>query len=55
MIFSQFRCPECGENSLHIYNSIIDESKDPAIGFIAFKCIGCGNEFEIEMEAVIEK
>jgi len=55
MKFSQFRCPECNNNSLEVYNSIIDESIDPAMGMIAFICLRCGYVFEEEMEAVIEK
>ena len=54
MKFSQFKCPECEGNNLEVYNSIIDHSRDPAIGLIAFVCIECGAEFEEEMEAVVE-
>lgn len=54
MKFSMFRCPNCDYNDLEVYNSIIDYSKDPAIGYIAFICKTCGYEFEKEMEAVVE-
>jgi DNA-directed RNA polymerase subunit M/transcription elongation factor TFIIS len=54
MKFSTFKCPECGNNDLEVYNSLIDYSEDPAIGLIAFVCIECGHEFEEEMEAVVE-
>ncbi len=54
MRFSQFKCPECNNNKLEVYNSIIDEAKDPAIGIIAFICLRCGYEFEVGMEATVE-
>jgi transcription elongation factor Elf1 len=53
MKFSQFKCKECESNDLEVYNSIIDYSKDPAVGYIAFVCKTCGHEFEIEMEAEV--
>jgi transposase-like protein len=53
MKFSQFKCKECESNDLEVYNSIIDYSKDPAVGYIAFKCKACEHEFEIEMEAEV--
>ena len=53
MKFSMFKCKECESNNLEVYNSIIDYSKNPAIGYVAFVCKACGTEFEIEMEAEV--
>ena len=53
MKFSQFKCSKCNGNDLDVYNSIIDYSKNPAVGYIAFICKTCGEEFEVEMEAEV--
>ena len=45
--FSNEECPKCGSHELEVYNSIIDYSQDPALGYIFFICEKCGEEFEV--------
>lgn len=52
MKFSNEECPKCGSHNLDVYNSIIDYSENPAIGYIAFICLKCGEEFEVTKVAV---
>lgn len=47
MKFTNEICPKCGGHELDVYNSMIDYSEDPAVGYIWFICLGCGEEFEV--------
>ena len=53
MKFTNEKCPKCNEHDLEVYNSIIDYSHDPALGYIFFVCSTCGEEFEVIKEAEV--
>ena len=55
MKFTHEACPKCLGNDLQVYNSMIDYSEDPAIGYIWFICLECGEEFEVIKEAEVTK